>query len=171
MTGMERNADVVHMASYAPLFAHAEGWQWTPDMIWVDNLHSYGTPNYYVQKLYSLHKGTHVVPLLQANQPLTGQDSLYASATIDKKTAEVILKLVNASGETKTRSITVEGVRKLAQTAAVTVLKGEQPDDVNSLTEPGRVVPKESQVKVNGKKLALSLAPWSFTVIRIKMSN
>ena len=50
MTGMERNADVVAMASYAPLFAHAEGWQWTPDMIWVDNLRSYGTPNYYVQK-------------------------------------------------------------------------------------------------------------------------
>jgi alpha-L-arabinofuranosidase len=81
------------------------------------------------------------------------------------------LKLVNASGETKTKSIAIEGVRKLAQNAVVTVLKGEQLDDVNSLAEPGRVVPKESQVKVNGKKLSLSLAPWSFTVVRIKMSN
>ena len=53
MTGLERNADMVYMASYAPLFAHAEGWQWTPDLIWFDNLRSYGTPNYYVQKLFA----------------------------------------------------------------------------------------------------------------------
>ena len=51
MTGLERNADVVSMASYAPLFAHVDGWQWTPDLIWVDNLRTYGTPNYYVQKI------------------------------------------------------------------------------------------------------------------------
>ena len=58
MTGLERNAEVVTMCSYAPLFAHSEGWQWTPDLIWFDNLKSYGTPNYYVQKLFSLNKGT-----------------------------------------------------------------------------------------------------------------
>ena len=57
MTGLERNADVVRMASYAPLFAHVDGWQWTPDLIWVNNLQVYGTPNYYVQKLYSTNKG------------------------------------------------------------------------------------------------------------------
>ena len=60
MTGMERNADVVSMASYAPLFAHVDGWQWTPDMIWVDNLKTIGTPNYYVQiiKPFSIRIGT-----------------------------------------------------------------------------------------------------------------
>src|ERR1035441_4932646 len=46
-TGLERNGDVVRMASYAPLFAHIDGWQWKPDLIWTDNLRSYGTPNYY----------------------------------------------------------------------------------------------------------------------------
>ena len=46
MTGLERNADVVRLASYAPLFAHLDGWQWTPDLIWVDNLRVFGTPNY-----------------------------------------------------------------------------------------------------------------------------
>src|SRR5699024_4346219 len=64
MTGLERNADVVVMASYAPLMAHVDGWQWTPDLIWADNLTSYGTPNYYVQKLFSTNKGTHVLPML-----------------------------------------------------------------------------------------------------------
>jgi hypothetical protein len=59
MTGMERNAGVVQMASYAPLFAHIDGWQWTPNLIWVDNLKSMATPNYHVQKIYSNYKGTY----------------------------------------------------------------------------------------------------------------
>ncbi len=67
MTGLERNADVVNMASYAPLFAHSEGWQWSPNLIWFDNLNSYGTPNYHVQKLFSNNKGTQVIPILQNN--------------------------------------------------------------------------------------------------------
>src|SRR4029078_10763496 len=97
MTGLERNADVVCMASYAPLFAHIDGWQWTPDLIWVDNLQSYGTPNYQVQKLFSLNKGTNVVPVLLNNNVIAGQDSLYASAVLDKRTNEMIIKVVNAS--------------------------------------------------------------------------
>jgi alpha-N-arabinofuranosidase len=65
MTGLERNADVVTMTSYAPLLAHADGWQWTPDLIWFNNLSSYATPNYYVQKLFSNNKGTDLLKLLK----------------------------------------------------------------------------------------------------------
>ena len=63
MTGLERNADVVRMASYAPLFGNVDGWQWTPNLIWVDSLRVYGTPNYYVQQLFSLNRGDVVVPV------------------------------------------------------------------------------------------------------------
>jgi alpha-L-arabinofuranosidase len=170
MTGMERNADVVCMASYAPLFANTDGWQWTPDMIWVDNLHIYATPNYYVQKLFSLNKGTNVVPLLEDNKPLEGQDSLYASATIDKKTNELIVKLVNASGKAQLKDIQVSGVKKLNEDALLTVLKAGELDDVNSFSQPDKVMPNEQKLKLKGKKIALSLAPYSFTVIRVKMS-
>jgi alpha-L-arabinofuranosidase len=169
MTGMERNADVVHMASYAPLFAHAEGWQWTPDMIWVDNLNIYGTPNYYVQKLFSLNKGTNVVPLLENGKPLAGQDSLYASATIDKKTNEIIIKLVNASGKAVTHDVQIDGAKKLAGSGIQTVLRGNDLNDVNSFTQPGSVSPRQQSIKAKGKKLPLTLAPYSFNVIRIKM--
>ncbi|RYY14557.1 MAG: alpha-L-arabinofuranosidase, partial [Cytophagaceae bacterium] len=55
MTGLERNADVVGMASYAPLFANVDAWQWTPNLIWFDNLNAYGSPSYYVQQLYALN--------------------------------------------------------------------------------------------------------------------
>ena len=62
MTGLERNADVVRMASYAPLFAQVDGWQWTPNLIWTDNLRAYGTPNYYVQQMFSRNRGDEVLP-------------------------------------------------------------------------------------------------------------
>lgn len=169
MTGLERNADVVYMASYAPLFAHAEAWQWTPDLIWVDNLRSYATPNYYVQKLYSHYKGTHVVPVLFHNQAVAGQDSLYASAVVDKKTNEIILKVVNASGKAQQSDVVIDGVRKLNANATLTVLKGPSLDAVNSFTNPDNIKPNDQPIQAKGKKLTLSLAPYSFNVIRVKM--
>ncbi len=171
MTGMERNAAVVHMASYAPLFANIDGWQWTPDMIWVDNLNVYGTPNYYVQKLFSLYKGTNVVPLLENNRPLAGQDSIYASATIDKNTNELIVKLVNVSAKIQTKEIQVAGVKKLHADAKLIVLKTGALDDVNSFNQPGKIAPTEDILKLKGKKISLPLAPYSVTVVKVKMSS
>jgi alpha-L-arabinofuranosidase len=170
MTGMERNADVVYMASYAPLFAHVDGWQWTPDMIWVDNLESFATPNYYVQQLFSLNKGTNVVSLLQNNKPVAGQDSVYASAAIDKNTNELIVKLVNVSRKTQMKEIQVEGIKKLDQNARLIILKSEELGDVNSLDQPEKIKPTEQKLKLKGKKISLPLAPYSFTIVRAKMS-
>jgi alpha-N-arabinofuranosidase len=65
--------DVVRMSSYAPLFGHVDAWQWTPNMIWFDNLRSYGTPNYYVQKMFSVNKGTRELPVLLDGSAKNGQ--------------------------------------------------------------------------------------------------
>ena len=78
LTGLERNADVVRMASYAPLFAHTEAWQWTPNLIWVDNLNLSRTPNYYVQQMYSRNRGDAVLPLEMKGNPST----VYANAVL-----------------------------------------------------------------------------------------
>jgi len=169
MTGMERNAAVVHMASYAPLFAHVDGWQWTPDLIWVDNLRTYGTPNYYVQKLFSNYKGTDVVSILLNNEEIAGKDSLYASATIDKKSKEVIIKIVNASGQQKNIPFSIEGADKLATQGSVTTLKGASLEAVNSLENPTAVSPVTTPAKVNGKQLNMILKPYSFSVIRVSI--
>jgi alpha-L-arabinofuranosidase len=169
MTGLERNADVVNMASYAPLFAHAEGWQWTPDMIWVDNLRSYGTPNYYVQKLYSLNKGTHIVPALLNGKAIAGQDSLYASAALDKKTGELIVKLVNASGNAQQKNVTIDGVKGLQSAGTMTVLKSNNLDAMNTFENATAVRPVEQPITLQGKKLNIALAPYSFNVIRVKI--
>ena len=171
MTGLERNADVVNLASYAPLFAHIDGWQWTPDLIWVNNLQSYGTPNYYVQKLYSTNKGTDVVPALLNGKAVSGQDSLYASAVIDKNTGEAIIKIVNASGMEKSQGIQLEGIKKMPPQASVTVLQSTYLDNVNSFTEPQNVAPKESVMMIKGKQINFIAAPHSFSVVKVKYTN
>jgi alpha-N-arabinofuranosidase len=169
LTGLERNADVVMMASYAPLFAHVDGWQWTPDLIWVDNLRSYGSANYQVQKLYSTNRGTHTVPALSGNKPLTGQDSLYASAVIDKNTNEVIIKIVNSSANEKATSLAFEGMKKTNSRVSVTILTGESLEKGNSLDAPSAVSPVTEDMTVKGKKFDLSLKPNSLTVVRVAM--
>jgi alpha-L-arabinofuranosidase len=169
MTGLERNAGVICMASYAPLFAHVDGWQWTPDLIWVDNLRTVGTANYQVQKLYSTNKGTHVIPALANNAALSGQDSLYASAVIDKNTNEIIIKVVNGSLSEKNTSFSIEGIKNLASQATITVLKGETPDQMNTLTSPNSISPVTSQVTLKKKQIHVRLQPFSFNVVKLAM--
>ncbi|MEA5139925.1 alpha-L-arabinofuranosidase C-terminal domain-containing protein [Arcicella rigui] len=170
MTGLERNAEVVQMASYAPLFAHAEGWQWTPDLIWVDNLRSYGTPNYHVQKLYSTNKGTHVLNTTQNGTALTGQDDLFASGILDKATNEVILKVANVSDKAQVREVNLEGIKKFDTKAKLTVLKNDNLDAANTFENATNVSPVEETITLNPKKkISLTLAPNSFTVLRVKL--
>ncbi len=169
MTGLERNAAVVNMASYAPLFAHDEAWQWTPDLIWANNVASYGTTDYYVQKMYSTNKGTNVVPALQNGKPLTGQDSLYVSAVIDKNTNDVIIKVVNASGKEQANNIIIEGIKKVASKGLLTTLQSDDLNTANSFKQPQNVAPKESSVAIDGNKIHLVSQPYAFSVIRVKM--
>jgi alpha-L-arabinofuranosidase len=169
MTGLERNADIVYMASYAPLFAHSEGWQWTPDLIWFDNLHVYGTPNYYVQKLFSTNKGTQVLPLLYQDKPVTGQDSLYASAVIDKNTREIIVKIVNTSNKTQTGKVIIETAKELSSKAKVLILKSNKLDEMNSFDNPKQISPVEELINVSGKEVSISLTPYSFSVFRVAL--
>lgn len=168
LTGFERNADVVQLASYAPLFAHVDGWQWTPDMIWVDNLNIYGTPNYYVQKLFSLNKGNYTVPILLNNDVITGQDSLYASASVDVAKKELIIKIVNAANQTQRISLQIEGIKKVNATAQITQLQSNDLYGVNSLQSPKHIFPTESSSALKGKKHLINSMPYSFNIIRIK---
>ena len=97
MTGLERNADIVIMSSYAPTFAHIDGWQWRPDLIWFDNLRVMRSCSYYVQQLYAANKGDRVVPLTIDGKPVVNANNLNASAAIDDKTGDIIIKIANVS--------------------------------------------------------------------------
>lgn len=169
MTGLERNADVVTMASYAPLFAHADGWQWTPDLIWVNNLQAYGTPDYHVQKLFSLYKGSKLVPITANNRVIAGQDSIYASAVLAENNHELIIKLVNVSGQPKNVSILLNGSSAAPTAGKRVVLKGDDSDAVNSFVSPRQISPEELPLSVKNKKIMLEAEPYSFSVLRVPL--
>jgi alpha-L-arabinofuranosidase len=170
MTGLERNAEVVHMASYAPLLAHVDAWQWRPDLIWFDNLQTFGTPNYYVQKMFSTNRGTHVIPVLQAGRPVTGADSVYASATADKNNARVYIKLVNTSAKPKTVYLNTEGA-SLLKNGEIETLKAAGLYDYNSVTDPKLICPSSKQVTLIAGKLNVNLEPRSVNVITLAMKR
>jgi alpha-N-arabinofuranosidase len=171
MTGLERNADVVVMASYAPLFAHIDGWQWTPDLIWVDNLRSYGTPNYQVQKLFSLNKGTEVVPILLNNAAVSGEGGCYASASIDRKSNELILKVVNSTGKKQESTFKIDAGSTLAAKASLTVLSSDNLEAVNTFEKPDAISPLISAVAVKNKVIKLDLKPYSVNMIRVQLDG
>jgi len=167
ITGLERNSDVVRMSSYAPLFGHVDAWQWTPNMIWFDNLRSYGTPNYYVQKMFSVNKGTRELPVLLDGSPKNGHGELYASASVDEAAGEVIVKLVNTGSAEKQARITLDGARRVGPGGKAFVLQSEDLKAENSLDHPTKVAPVEKQLQVAGSEFSYSLLPRSFTVLRI----
>ncbi len=168
MTGLERNADVVHLCAYAPLFAHVNAWQWTPNLIWFDNLNSLATPNYYVQQLYGANKGTDLLNTTADGEALTGQGGLYASSVWDANTKEVVVKLVNNNKEAKRTTVSLNSAKKYMSKAKMTVLASNELDGVNTLENPDQIAPKVTEIKVLGKNVKLDLEPYSFTVIRIK---
>jgi alpha-N-arabinofuranosidase len=168
MTGLERNADVVGMASYAPLFANVDSWQWAPDLIWVNNLQAYGTPDYQVQKLFSLNKGSQVIPITLNNDVVAGQDSLYASACIDAPANELIIKVVNASDKIQNNTLQLDGVKKLAAKGKLLTMQSDL-TAVNSFDSPTNVAPVESTIAIKNKKITLHTAPYSFSVLRVKL--
>ena len=169
MTGLERNADVVHMATYAPLLAHVDAWQWRPDLIWFDNLRMVRTPNYYVQKLYGHYAGTNVLPLTWKQAPLTGQEGLYGSAVIDTNKNEIIVKLSNVSQENRQIVVSLEGMKKKMQLRpeVETILLKGGADEENTLDTPDAIVPVSTSATLNRSKLSVDVEPYSFNLFVI----
>lgn len=171
MTNIERNADIVHMATYAPLFAHVEGWQWRPDMIWFDNLKSVRTCSYYVQQLYSHNKGTNVVPLTMDKKPVggqEGQDGLFASAVWDNDTKEYIVKVINTSDKAQPVTLDFKGLKKknkLTNGKCIT-FHSDNLDADNTVDNPNVVLPKESKVSIEGTVFNTEVGAKTFAIYK-----
>lgn len=168
MTGMERNADVVVMTSYAPLLAHAEGWQWTPDLIWFNNLESYGSANYQVQKLFANNRGTHLLPLKWEGAPLTGQQGLYGAASWHEPQSQVILKLVHTGTTALKVTLPIAGITS-ATPVEWTRLHSSNPQTVNSFENPKAIWPTSVTAAATDGALKVTLEPASVNVIRITL--
>ncbi|HVS54591.1 MAG TPA: alpha-L-arabinofuranosidase C-terminal domain-containing protein [Opitutaceae bacterium] len=166
MTGLERNADVVRMASYAPLFAHVDAWQWTPDLIWTDNLRTLRTANYHVQSLFARNRGDRVLPVALAGLAGDEEKRLYASATLDAATNEVILKIVNATSHATTGEVELTGAAQPGR-GTLTILHADDGAAENTFDAPDRVAPRESAFVPTGAKFSLAVPAASFAVLRV----
>jgi len=154
MTGLERNADIVTMASYAPLFARQGMTQWTPDMIWFDaekiiNL----TPNYQIQKLYANNTGKHVLPPAQGEPDKT---FVFQSTSIDGD--KIYTKLVNPRQWARTVHLKYNGVA--IESAKLIRGSAASPTDITASIG-------EESLTFSGNAVTLTLPAYSVAVIRI----
>ena len=175
MTGIERNADIVHMATYAPLFAHVEGWQWRPDAIWYDNLRSFKSASYYVQQMFATNKGTNVLPLTMQGKPVAGQegqDGLFASAVFDKNANEVIIKVVNTSKQAQSITLDLIGLKGERTAETLELWTDGKLDAENTLDMPELIHPVAGTIKVEaGKKNAFisdDIPAMAFRIYKVK---
>jgi alpha-N-arabinofuranosidase len=173
MTGLERNADVVTMASYAPLLAHVDAWQWAPNLIWFDNLRSFGTPSYQVQKLFGNNVGTRILPVAvagPAGSAANAPGGIYASAALDERTGEVIVKAVNTGKMARPVRFALQGARGVKAGGRAIVLGNSDLKAENSLDQPSRIAPIESALAATTPaELTFILNPSSVTVLRIPL--
>lgn len=171
MTGLERNADIVHMATYAPLFAHVEGWQWRPDLIWYDNLGSFRTASWHVQKLYSRYRGENVLRTTTDGSALCGaegQDGLFASAVRDGDA--IYVKVVNTGDAGKAVRLDFKGLKRKQAVEAEKriVFQSDNLYEDNSLAAPEAFVPRESAFSMEDGILHMEPHCFSIYCFRLK---
>ena len=190
MTGLERNADLVHMATYAPLFAHVEGWQWRPDLIWYDNLNSFRTASWHVQQLYSAYKGQNVLKTTMDGASVSGaegQEGLFASSVIDGD--KVYVKVVNTGDAPRTVALNFSGLKKgrtvvpaervrfttdrlyednaLDAPDRIAPVSGPFAAEVRTAAEAARAagtIPTRAQLRSNDRSVEVTLAPYCFDI-------
>ena len=196
MTGMERNSDIVLMASYAPLFVNVSrpsrgaggSMQWPTDLIGYDALTSYGSPSYYAQQMFSTHHGDVIlatdatdIPMKAGpppaarrggatNQPAATTPqlpALFSSVTRDSSSGTIYVKIVNTLGTPQPVKIQISGVANVAADGEAVVMKANSPDDTNSITDPTHVAPATEKVTGLGADFTREFPPYSITVLEL----
>jgi alpha-L-arabinofuranosidase len=167
MTSMERNSDLIVMASYAPLLVNVNpgAMQWPTDLIGYDVLHSYGSPSYYAQCLFAAHLGDGTAK----SSVMGAGPRFFYSATVSSKTKTLHLKLVNASDKPQPLALKIEGFSSGAHTAEVNTLHGASYEATNSITNPEFIRPVKSTMRVSGPEMQHTVAPMTIEVIDIPL--
>lgn len=198
MTSMERNSDIVLMASYAPLLVNlsdvggregqGKSMQWKTDLIGYDALNSYGSPSYYAQKMFSAQHGDTILatdsqniptemwqpPAKRRNgveQPLPPEQlirKIFFDATRDSNSGTIFLKMVNALGIPQPVKIEITGAGDVERKGRETVLKADGKDETNSIGQPTKIVPVSETVRGLGKEFSRVLPPYSIVILELK---
>jgi alpha-L-arabinofuranosidase len=193
MTGMERNSDLIIMSCYAPLFVNIntatatapKAWQWDSDLIGYNALNSFGSPAYYVQKLFSHYLGNKIVSATAENiptqpRPLTRRDSaqgittaplvptVFYSATMNESSGAIYLKLVNTTDKKQPVQINLNGISKVSANATLVVIKSNKPEDTNTINDPEKIIPVTSKIKGVTPVFKRTLDPYSVSIFELQ---
>ena len=162
MMGMENNADIVKMASYAPIFANLNDKRWAPDMIQFNSEKAFGTPSYYVQKMMANHVGTQILNV----SPSQSQSGLYSSATLDEPTGEIILKVVNRGKDAQ--NIQIHLKKQEIEKGKWYLLNAATGNAENSINATQEVYPKERTIEKEDFDKGITIPAFSLNIIRMK---
>ncbi|MGA2685512.1 MAG: alpha-L-arabinofuranosidase C-terminal domain-containing protein [Verrucomicrobiota bacterium] len=166
MTGLERNSDLVLMASYAPLFCNLNNPDWYPDLIYFNGTNVFGTPSYYVQQMFSLNRGNFVLP---TSVSVSG-NPLYVSSSLVQSNNQIIVKAVNVNNSAMTTTFNFNGVAAIASSATAIQLSGN-PNSTNSFTVPTAIFPVTNSIANAGTNFTVSLPANSLTIFRLQGSG
>jgi len=193
LTGLERNADIVIMNCYAPLFTRVNpgGSQWSTDLIGYDTMTSFGSPSYYVQKMFFNAKGDRIIPVSRivpqvipimesaqeparnsagrsgrSDPPPSLDEPLFACASKEEASGDIILKVVNVFDADQTVTVELRGA-DIHSVATGEVMAGE-PEDINTVENPFHTVPGRFIVTDAGSKWTHTFPGYSITVIRFR---
>jgi alpha-L-arabinofuranosidase len=164
MTGLERNSDIVVMASYAPLLVNVSpgASQWDPDLIGYNALTSYGSPSYYAQVMFASYLGNETpVSSVEGAGP-----RFFYSVTEDTAKKKLYLKLVNASSQLQALDIHLPGA-KLNPEGTLITLSALSTQATNTIEDPTRILPVESKFKTTGDTLHHSAPAYSIEVLEL----
>lgn len=166
LIGLEKNSDVVEMASYAPLFVHANDRRWNPDAIVFNSSQQYGTPSYWVQRFFMDSSGATLLnSTLQTNSSALIASAIIWQNSIDSKNY-LKIKIVNFGSSSASLKISVDGLglNSIQQSeSTMTVLTSANLMDENSFKEPNKVVPTQKLLDNAGKDMDVVLSPYSLT--------
>jgi alpha-L-arabinofuranosidase len=191
MAGMERNADLVIMEAYAPLFVNVNpgGMQWQTDLIGYDTKASYGSPAYYAQQMFSTHHGDNVlaisaqgVPSREWQPPAIGRAGgpqpvrtpmpqpvplVFFNATRDSKTGTIYVKVVNRGATAQPVRVAISGITSVEAKGRVVTMAASSPSDTNSIAEPLKIVPVTSNVDGLSANFTRTFPPYSISVLEL----
>ena len=188
--GMERNGDLVKMASYAPLLTNVNQPNWACNLIHFDTDRVMGRAAYYVQQLMAENRPTYNLGLNRVSgdtitigtdapaclQPEKSGDVVrcplqFFAAGRDEQTSEVIIKVVNADTKPYRTKIQLNGAQTVNPTGKVITLQAQTAEDENTLDEPRRICPQTSVYRKFSKQFNYKFEPLSLTIFRIKATT
>jgi len=165
--GLERNGDVVRMSSYAPLFFHVNDIQWPVNMIGFDSSRVALRTSYYVQKMLAWNRPDEILQT-QVAPPSDPKDAeVFAIAGLQRKTGDVLVRVVNRAAAPREMKIRFQGVAKIGSRARVTTLSHDDPTAENTVDFPDAVLPVESTFDGAGAEFTYVFRPYSFTLLRL----